>query len=135
VGNQRRILSYEAKRPRNLRAVWRAFQIVLSFLIAIALVRSIFSPDVSPVTAIVPPARSTTSALGVVQADPFTAALAPEAAPPTSSDVSEGLFLLLRSQDITSETFSCPTTQPTKWDFDNENAGTTHEVVPATKPI
>ncbi|MBC8106120.1 MAG: hypothetical protein H7Z14_05985 [Anaerolineae bacterium] len=33
------------------------------------------------------------------------------------NDVTAALQLLLRTQDITPEVFSCPTTQPTKWDF------------------
>lgn len=33
------------------------------------------------------------------------------------NDVTAALQLLLRTQDITPEVFSCPTTQPTKWQF------------------
>jgi hypothetical protein len=35
-----------------------------------------------------------------------------------NSDASAALSLLLRTPDITSEAFSCPTTQPSEWEWD-----------------
>jgi hypothetical protein len=35
----------------------------------------------------------------------------------TANDVTAALMQLLRTQDITPEVFTCPATQPTKWDF------------------
>src|SRR5947207_954212 len=37
--------------------------------------------------------------------------------PATTNDVSQQLFLLINSDDITSERFSAPTVQPDHWDF------------------
>jgi prepilin-type N-terminal cleavage/methylation domain-containing protein/prepilin-type processing-associated H-X9-DG protein len=36
---------------------------------------------------------------------------------PTNNDVSAALYLLLRTQDITSEVFTCPSANAEKWDF------------------
>jgi prepilin-type processing-associated H-X9-DG protein len=36
---------------------------------------------------------------------------------PASNDVSAALFLLLRTQEITAEVFTCPTSNAEKWDF------------------
>jgi hypothetical protein len=36
---------------------------------------------------------------------------------PATNDVSRALLLLLNNKDISSEVFTCPTTQPTQWDF------------------
>ena len=35
----------------------------------------------------------------------------------TREDVTAALIQLLRTQDITPEVFTCPATQPSKWDF------------------
>jgi prepilin-type N-terminal cleavage/methylation domain-containing protein/prepilin-type processing-associated H-X9-DG protein len=44
------------------------------------------------------------------KSDPFTN-------PAIYGDVTAGLFLLLRTQDITSEVFTCPSSNAEKWDF------------------
>ncbi|HSV14035.1 MAG TPA: prepilin-type N-terminal cleavage/methylation domain-containing protein, partial [Tepidisphaeraceae bacterium] len=46
--------------------------------------------------------------------DPFTTT---PAHPESDNDVSAALFLLLRTQDITSEVFVCPSSNAEKWDF------------------
>lgn len=38
-------------------------------------------------------------------------------ASPYNNDVSAAMFLLMRTQDITSEVFTCPSSSATKWDF------------------
>lgn len=40
---------------------------------------------------------------------------------PALNDVSAALFLLLRTQDITSEVFTCPKTNAQKWDYEGGN--------------
>ena len=40
----------------------------------------------------------------------------------TSNDVTAALRLLLRSTDVEPEVFTCPATQPTRWDFGGENS-------------
>jgi prepilin-type N-terminal cleavage/methylation domain-containing protein/prepilin-type processing-associated H-X9-DG protein len=48
---------------------------------------------------------------GATNSDPFLTA------GPTNNDVSAALFLLLRTQDITPEVFTCPSSNAEKWDF------------------
>jgi len=48
---------------------------------------------------------------GASNSDPFLTA------GPTSNDVTAALFLLLRTQDITPEVFTCPSSNAEKWDF------------------
>jgi prepilin-type processing-associated H-X9-DG protein len=50
---------------------------------------------------------------------PCTQPFAPEG--PKANDVTAALFLLLRTQDITSEVFTCPTANEEKWDFGGSN--------------
>ena len=38
-------------------------------------------------------------------------------APPVANDVSASLFLLLRTQDITTEVFNCPSSAAERWDY------------------
>jgi len=52
---------------------------------------------------------------GAAATDPFVASATP--APPSNNDVTAGLFLLLRTQDITSEVFICPSSNAERWDF------------------
>jgi len=47
---------------------------------------------------------------------PATQPFAPDG--PRPNDVTAALFLLLRTQDITSEVFTCPMSNADKWDFD-----------------
>lgn len=49
---------------------------------------------------------------GATFSDPFITATTV-----AKGDVSAGLFLLLRTQDITSEVFTCPSSNAEKWDF------------------
>jgi prepilin-type N-terminal cleavage/methylation domain-containing protein/prepilin-type processing-associated H-X9-DG protein len=48
---------------------------------------------------------------GATNSDPFLAG------GPTYNDVTAALFLLLRTQDITPEVFTCPSSNAEKWDF------------------
>jgi prepilin-type processing-associated H-X9-DG protein len=57
-------------------------------------------------------ARTPTWATGAPATQPF----APDG--PKPNDVTAAFFLLLRTQDITSEVFTCPTAAQEKWDFD-----------------
>src|SRR5215210_6639766 len=41
---------------------------------------------------------------------------------PGPNDVTAALFLLLRTQDLTSEVFVCPTSQGERWDFGGKTA-------------
>jgi hypothetical protein len=41
----------------------------------------------------------------------------PDVANAGGNDVTAALFEVLRTQPITNEVFTCPTVQPTKWDF------------------
>jgi prepilin-type N-terminal cleavage/methylation domain-containing protein/prepilin-type processing-associated H-X9-DG protein len=50
---------------------------------------------------------------GATATDPFVTT----GAPPSPNDVTAALFLLLRTQDITSEVFVCPSSNAEKWDF------------------
>jgi len=50
---------------------------------------------------------------GATATDPFLTA----GGPPSQNDVTAALFLLLRTQDITSEVFVCPSSNAEKWDF------------------
>jgi prepilin-type N-terminal cleavage/methylation domain-containing protein/prepilin-type processing-associated H-X9-DG protein len=55
----------------------------------------------------------------------YTASSAPNpfaAGGPGPNDVTAALFLLLRTQDLTSEVFICPTTQGERWTFDGKDA-------------
>jgi hypothetical protein len=98
------ILGYGARRRRKWRRLWVSIQIALSVIVALAVIRALRSP------------YTTTGTLTLMPATPTTTA-----------DVTQGLFLLLRSQDITSEVFSCPATQPTKWEFDEADASQPRE--------
>jgi len=49
---------------------------------------------------------------GATFSDPFVTATTVQ-----KGDVTAGLFLLLRTQDITSEVFTCPSSNAEKWDF------------------
>jgi len=49
---------------------------------------------------------------GSQNADPFTGAGAPAV-----NDVTAALFLLMRTQEITAEVFTCPSSNAQKWDF------------------
>jgi prepilin-type N-terminal cleavage/methylation domain-containing protein/prepilin-type processing-associated H-X9-DG protein len=55
---------------------------------------------------------------GATAQDPFSA-LAGQGTPATPSydDVTAALFLLLRTQEITAEVFTCPSSNAEKWDF------------------
>jgi prepilin-type N-terminal cleavage/methylation domain-containing protein len=53
---------------------------------------------------------------GATSTDPFSAGTAGTARP-FDNDVSAALYLLLRTQDITSEVFVCPSSNAEKWDF------------------
>ena len=48
---------------------------------------------------------------GATNSDPFLTS------GPSANDVSAALFLLLRTQDITPEVFTCPSSNAEKWDF------------------
>src|SRR3954451_21165299 len=48
---------------------------------------------------------------GATNSDPFLAN------GPSNNDVTAALFLLLRTQDITPEVFTCPSSNAEKWDF------------------
>jgi prepilin-type processing-associated H-X9-DG protein len=48
---------------------------------------------------------------GAINSDPFLTA------GPTFNDVTAALYLLLRTQDITPEVFTCPSSNAEKWDF------------------
>jgi prepilin-type N-terminal cleavage/methylation domain-containing protein len=52
---------------------------------------------------------------GASATDPFVASGTP--APPSANDVTAALFLLMRTQDITSEVFICPSSNAERWDF------------------
>jgi NADH-quinone oxidoreductase subunit J len=53
----------------------------------------------------------------------------------TNSDVTPALYALLATQDITSEVFTAPTTQPTKWEFPSSAASVTPRVEGATQQL
>jgi prepilin-type N-terminal cleavage/methylation domain-containing protein/prepilin-type processing-associated H-X9-DG protein len=53
---------------------------------------------------------------GATSTDPFAAGAAPTNHP-EANDVRAALYLLLRTQDITSEVFVCPSSNAEKWDF------------------
>jgi len=55
---------------------------------------------------------SATWATGATSSDPFVSGTAVSA-----NDVSAALFLLLRAGDITSEVFTCPSSNAQKWDY------------------
>jgi len=59
------------------------------------------------------PAPSPTWGTGAGSTDPFLT----NGTPVFSNDVTAALFLLLRTQDITSEVFTCPSSNAEKWDF------------------
>jgi hypothetical protein len=61
---------------------------------------------------------------------PVLVAVAPA---PATNDVSRALFMLLNNKDITSEVFSCPTTQPSHWEFD-AGSTTASATAPTTSP-
>jgi prepilin-type N-terminal cleavage/methylation domain-containing protein/prepilin-type processing-associated H-X9-DG protein len=56
---------------------------------------------------------SVTWATGASASDPFVSATGQ----PSANDVSAALFLLLRAGDITSEVFTCPSSNAQKWDY------------------
>jgi hypothetical protein len=96
------ILGYEAPRRRKWRRLWLPVQVIVTTLVALAVVRALRSP------------YTTTGTITLMPATPATTA-----------DVTKGLFLLLRSQDIASEEFSAATTQPTNWEFDEPGSQST----------
>jgi len=53
---------------------------------------------------------------GATSTDPFSAGTAGTNRP-FDNDVSAALYLLLRTQDITAEVFTCPSSNAEKWDF------------------
>ena len=52
---------------------------------------------------------------GATFSDPFTGAAG--TGRPENNDVTAALYLLLRTQDITAEVFTCPSSNAEKWDF------------------
>ena len=104
------ILGYQPRRRRTFRRWWLAVQIVLSIVVAVAVIRAM---------------RSSSTAVGFITIKPITVTPA-ATTQATTGDVTKGLFLLLRTQDITSEVFTCPATQPTKWDFDEADLKNLH---------
>jgi prepilin-type N-terminal cleavage/methylation domain-containing protein/prepilin-type processing-associated H-X9-DG protein len=65
------------------------------------------STTVTPTWGTGPTAAST-------NADPFSATAANR---PSDNDISASLFLLLRTQDITSEVFTCPSSSAERWNY------------------
>src|SRR5688572_7720411 len=66
------------------------------------------------------PTAAPTAATGKQSNDPFINA---GGAPPDNNDVPAALFLLLRTQDITSEVFVCPSSNAEKDQYINPGAG------------
>jgi hypothetical protein len=106
-------------------------QIVLTIVVLFAVIRAIRSSSSSPgyitITPSTTPIVIRPEDMRVEMQDPYSAVLITRttstvSTQPSTNDVTQGLFLLLRSQDITSERFSCPATQPSKWDFDDVHA-------------
>jgi prepilin-type N-terminal cleavage/methylation domain-containing protein/prepilin-type processing-associated H-X9-DG protein len=54
---------------------------------------------------------------GASGGDPFRSNVNNVPAGPSDNDITAALFLLLRTQDITSEVFTCPSSNAQKWDF------------------
>ena len=53
----------------------------------------------------------------------------------TNSDVTPALYTMLATQDVTSEVFTAPTTQPTKWEFSSSAASATPRVEGGTQQL
>jgi len=70
--------------------------------------RTVVTTNLATVT----PTWGSGSATPTANADPFAGI-----APPGLNDVSASLFLLLRTQEITPEVFTCPSSNAEKWDF------------------
>jgi len=100
--NRARETANRIKCASNLRQIGQAIQLYANENKG-AYPRTIWTPSVTVVA---------TWGTGATDSDPFITAHTV-----VNSDVTAGLFLLLRTQDITSEVFVCPSSNAEKWDF------------------